>query len=147
MLSTQCPEYSKWPLRFRISTTERWNYANGRINSLSIYLSVCLSMALQPFVGPSSLFSFIIFFTQMIGLLGRAISPSQGRYVHMRTTQTQNKRADIHASCGIRPHDPSVRAGEDSSCLRPRGHCDRLPFFVSQISMQNANPMSNKKRL
>jgi hypothetical protein len=26
----------------------------------------------------------------------------------------------------IRTHNPSVRASEDSSCLRPRGHCDRL---------------------
>jgi hypothetical protein len=26
---------------------------------------------------------------------------------------------------GIRTHDPSVRADEDSSYLRPRGHCDR----------------------
>jgi hypothetical protein len=33
---------------------------------------------------------------------------------------------DIHALSGIRTHDPSVRAGEDSSCLRPRCHCDRL---------------------
>jgi hypothetical protein len=24
---------------------------------------------------------------------------------------------------GIRTHNPSVRVGEDSSCLRPRGHC------------------------
>jgi hypothetical protein len=42
-----------------------------------------------------------------------------------RTTQTQNKRTDIHASGGIRTHDPSVRAGEDSTCLRPRDHCYR----------------------
>jgi hypothetical protein len=45
-----------------------------------------------------------------------------------RTTQTQNKRihnADIHALSGIRAHDPSVRANEDSSCLRLSGHCDR----------------------
>jgi hypothetical protein len=42
-----------------------------------------------------------------------------------RTTQTQNKRTqDIHASSGIRAHDPSIRAGEDGSCLSPRGHCD-----------------------
>jgi hypothetical protein len=33
---------------------------------------------------------------------------------------------DIHASSGNRTHDPSVRAGEDGSCLRPRGHCDGL---------------------
>jgi hypothetical protein len=33
---------------------------------------------------------------------------------------------NIHAFSGIRIHDLSVGAGEDSSCLRPRGHCDRL---------------------
>jgi hypothetical protein len=33
--------------------------------------------------------------------------------------------ADIHTSNGIRIHDPSVRAGEDSSCLTPSGQCDR----------------------
>jgi hypothetical protein len=45
-----------------------------------------------------------------------------------RTTQTQNKRTqytDIHALSGIRTHDLSVRTNKDSSCLRPRGHCDR----------------------
>jgi hypothetical protein len=46
-----------------------------------------------------------------------------------RTTQTQNKRIhtrNIRALSGIRTHDPSVRASEGSSCLRPRGYCDRL---------------------
>jgi hypothetical protein len=52
-----------------------------------------------------------------VGLFGRVISPSQGRYL----TQT-----DIHALSGIRTHDLSVRGSEDCSCLRPRGHCDRL---------------------
>jgi hypothetical protein len=51
-----------------------------------------------------------------VGLLGRMMGPSQGRYL----TQT-----DIHASSGIRNHSLSVRMGEDSSCLRQRGHCDR----------------------
>jgi hypothetical protein len=40
-----------------------------------------------------------------------------------RTTQTQNKRIhtpNIHALNRIRTHDPSVRASEDNSCLRPR---------------------------
>jgi hypothetical protein len=37
---------------------------------------------------------------------------------------------DIHASSGIRTHEPSVRAGEDSSCLKPRGHRDR-PIFCT----------------
>jgi hypothetical protein len=46
-----------------------------------------------------------------------------------RTTQTQNKCTqyctDTHALSGIRTHDPSVRASEDSSRPRPRGHSDR----------------------
>jgi hypothetical protein len=42
-----------------------------------------------------------------------------------RTTQTQNKLTDIHASSGIRTHDSNIRAGEDGLCLRPRCHCAR----------------------
>jgi hypothetical protein len=41
----------------------------------------------------------------------------------------QNKRTHIHASSGFRNHDPSVRAGEDDSCLRPRGHWDWLMIY------------------
>jgi hypothetical protein len=33
--------------------------------------------------------------------------------------------SDIPALTGIGTHELSVRAGEDSSCLRPRGHCGR----------------------
>jgi hypothetical protein len=69
----------------------------------------------SPLLGTGLFRSFVIFFTQTVGLLGRWINPSQGRYLH----------TDIHASSGIRTHDPSVRASEDSSCFRPRGHCDR----------------------
>jgi hypothetical protein len=46
-----------------------------------------------------------------------------------RTIQTQNKqihKPNIHALSGIRTHDSSVRASEDSSCLRTRGYYDRL---------------------
>jgi hypothetical protein len=56
-----------------------------------------------------------------------------------RTTQTQNKCTHAHAHAhththtpnifivnGIRAHHPSVRAREDSSCLRPLGYRDRL---------------------
>jgi hypothetical protein len=61
-----------------------------------------------------------------VGLPGRVISPSQGRYLN--TGQHKNNKhthTDIHILSVIRTHDPSFRAGEDSSCLRPRGHCDR----------------------
>jgi hypothetical protein len=37
---------------------------------------------------------------------------------------------DNHALSGIRTHDPSVRASEDSSCLRQRGHCDRHKSYI-----------------
>jgi hypothetical protein len=38
----------------------------------------------------------------------------------------------IHALSGIQTHDPSVRASEDGSCLRPRGHCDRHGRYIQQ---------------
>jgi hypothetical protein len=40
-------------------------------------------------------------------------------------TNTEETRTDIHAFSEIRNHDPGVAVGEDSSCLRPLGHCDR----------------------
>jgi hypothetical protein len=67
-------------------------------------------------------------FGQSVGLLGLGISPSQGRYLH-RTTQTEQTQTNIHASSGIRSHDPSVRASEDIS--RPRGLSDRLLFDIN----------------
>jgi hypothetical protein len=42
------------------------------------------------------------------------------RYLHTGEHKDRlNAHTDIHASSGIRTHDPSVRANEDSSCLRP----------------------------
>jgi hypothetical protein len=43
---------------------------------------------------------------------------------------TELTQPDIHALSGIRTHDPSVRASEGSSSLRPRGHPDR-PFYLT----------------
>jgi hypothetical protein len=85
---------------------------------------------LQPLQGPGLFFSSVtIFFTQTVGLLGRVISPSQGRYLytgkHKHRIYTYT---DIHALSWIRTHDPSVRASEDSSCFKPRwtGHVTRV---------------------
>jgi hypothetical protein len=36
----------------------------------------------NPFLGPGLIFSFVIFFTQTVGLLERGISPQQVRYLH-----------------------------------------------------------------
>jgi hypothetical protein len=66
----------------------------------------------------------------------------------LRTLQSQYPaitlaHTDMHALSGIRTHDRSVQAGEDSSCLRPRGHSDRqdkwrcagitAPFLISSL--------------
>jgi hypothetical protein len=102
---------------------EAAEYQLRRKLSLSLSLSLCGSTALMDL---GHFFSFLIY-TQSVGLLGRGISPSQGRYLHTE----QHK--DIHALSGIRTHDPSVRAGKDGSCLRPRGNCDRLHRKLGRI--------------
>jgi hypothetical protein len=97
------------------------------------YVSVFLSMALQSFVGPWPLFfSFLIFYA--VGMTPWAgTQPFARPLAAHRTAQTQWMHRDIHASSGIRTHDPSVWAGEDSSCLRPPGHCDRLHHVCSTL--------------
>jgi hypothetical protein len=46
---------------------------------------------------------------------------------------------DIYALSGNQTHDPSVRASEDSSCLRPRCHCDRANVVTAaEILLLNA---------
>jgi hypothetical protein len=72
-------------------------------------------MALQPFAGPWPLFKFLNPYKQSVGLVGRGMSASQGRYLHTgQYKHKMNSYTDIYASSGIRNHDPSVPAGEDS---------------------------------
>jgi hypothetical protein len=85
-------------------------------------------MALEPFWGLGHFFSFLILYT-----VGRTFRKSDQPVAlplpTHRTTQTQNKRTQYsHALSGIQTHDPRIRASEDSSCLRPRSHCERLAF-------------------
>jgi hypothetical protein len=46
-------------------------------------------------------------------------------------------QTDVHALSGIRTHDPSVRVSEDSSCLRPCGHCGRLARGLLYLLYRN----------
>jgi hypothetical protein len=78
-------------------------------------------MALPAHSGPWPLIPFRNHFPQMVWLFGRVISSSQGRYLHT----WQNKHginADIHDLSVVRTHDPSIRASENSSCLRRSGY-------------------------
>jgi hypothetical protein len=80
-------------------------------------------MVLHPLLGPAFFLSFVNFFTQTVGLLGRGISPSQGRYLHTGQHKHRiNANTDIHALNGIRTQDQSARASEDISFLKPLGH-------------------------
>jgi hypothetical protein len=82
---------------------------------LSVCLSVCLSMALQAFVGPWPLFSFYT--------VGRTSctgdQPVERPLPAHRATQTSMAKVRFEITIPV-----SERA-KDSSCLRPRGHCDR----------------------
>jgi hypothetical protein len=64
-------------------------YLIMRIAFISIYLHIFVFMVLQPFVGPWPLFQFLNLLTQSVGLLGRGISRSQGRY--LQTGQHKQK--------------------------------------------------------
>jgi hypothetical protein len=43
---------------------------------------------------------------------------------------------NTHDLNGIRTHDPSVPASEDSSYLRPRGDCDRLYYMFTYLKLK-----------
>jgi hypothetical protein len=78
-----------------------------------------------------------------------------------RTTQEHrvNTHRDTYALSGIRAHDPSVPASEDSSYLRPRDHCDRRIYIyttdvfttiitaVMPTTLQTVNSLTRAKKL
>jgi hypothetical protein len=76
--------------------------------------------------GPWPLIFIFMIILQMVGLLGRVISSSQGLYLnagqHIHIPNT-------HALCWIRIHDLGFQAIEDSTCLRP------LSYFTVCLSL------------
>jgi hypothetical protein len=87
-------------------------------------------MALQPFVGPWSLFQFRNLFYTVGRTPWTSDQPIARSLPAHRTTQTQIK---AHALSGIQTHDPSVRANEDSSYLnratRVTGRISTVYFY------------------
>jgi hypothetical protein len=75
-------------------------------------------MALHTLSTLPPFFSFLIR-SQSVGLLGRGISPSQGRYLHTEKQERQNKHkhTDINASSGIQNHDLSVERAKNTHAL------------------------------
>jgi hypothetical protein len=89
-------------------------YNCGRPNGIPLsryvmtLLKVFFSVALQSLkdLGCLTYRRLLELFRHMVGLLGRAISLSQGLCLH-RTTQHTKTWTNIHALSGIRTHDPS----------------------------------------
>jgi hypothetical protein len=89
---------------------------------LYILISFIHQWLYNSLLGPGLFFSSVIISTQTVGLRGRGICPSQGRYLHIEQHKHRiNSHTDIDALSAIRTHYPSVQASEDNSCLRPRG--------------------------
>jgi hypothetical protein len=100
------------------------------------YFSFIHQWHYSPMLGLGLFFSFGIPPPQTVKLLGRVTSQSQGRYRHTGQHKHRiNAHTDIHALSRIRTHYPSVRASEDSSCLTPHGHCDRLQNLIFIINL------------
>jgi hypothetical protein len=86
-------------------------------------LSMYLSVALQSFRWNLTAFSVSRSIHRGVRLLGRGISPSQGRYLHTRQHK-QNKRT--HTLTPWVGFEPSIPAFERKKTVRQGGHCDWL---------------------
>jgi hypothetical protein len=86
---------------------------------------------------------FLSVYTQSVGFLELVIGPSQGLYIntgqhkHRINAHTHTHTPNIHALSGIRAHDHSVRASEDSSCFRPLGYRDRPIHYTKRNSLSS----------
>jgi hypothetical protein len=87
-----------------------------------IYIYTYLSTALQPlWTSAASSVSVV--------LLGRGISPSQGRYLH-----TKEHKHRVNAQTSMPRVGFELTAGEDGSCIRQRDHCDRHIYIYVYIN-------------
>jgi hypothetical protein len=128
-------------LKWQLLATSNSMISNPAFFCLSLYL-MFFPMTLPAHSGPRPLIQFRNHLSQRVGLLGRVISPSQGRYLHIEQHKqnTSIHTLNIHSLSGSRTHHPSDRASEDSSCLRPRGYCDRVMFLLAVEIMRDYVP-------
>jgi hypothetical protein len=85
-------------------------------------------MALPTHSGPRSLIQFHKLSYTDGSTPWTSDQPLAGLLPKHRTTETQNKRIhtqNVHALSGMRTHDPSIQASENSSCFRPLANRDR----------------------
>jgi hypothetical protein len=83
-------------------------------------------MAVQAFVGSWPRFQFLdLLHSRKDSLDGGTARRKAVTYTQKHKHRINLHNTDIHDLSGIRTHDPSVWAGEDSSCIRTRGRCDQ----------------------
>jgi hypothetical protein len=88
------------------------------------------------FVVPWPLLQFRNRFT--VELLGRVISPPHGLYLYTEQHK-QNKRTQYRHPFLVWNSNPRTQRSNErrNSCLRPRGHCDRLNvWFLFPLALQ-----------
>jgi hypothetical protein len=69
----------EWMIQYPLNATNYVTFIFLIGQSVSFIHSFIHQWLYSLLLGPDLFFSFLIFFTQSVGLLGRAISPSQGR--------------------------------------------------------------------
>jgi hypothetical protein len=84
--------------------------------------------------GPGDFFSSVILYT--VGGWG-PLDGDQSVTRLLLTQRTARHRINAYASSGVRSHDPSVRAGEDSSCPIPHRYRGQLK------KLRGLNPRAN----
>jgi hypothetical protein len=98
-----------------VSKETIWIATNSLIRiyfSVFIHRSLCNNiflMALPAHSGPRPLIQFRNHFSHTVGLLGRQIGSSQGRYINTRTTQTHTKLPCSERDSKPRSHHQSER--------------------------------------
>jgi hypothetical protein len=78
----------------------------------------------QGLYNPNLFFSFVIFFTRTVGILGRVISQSQGRYLHIGQHKHRINAYTLQTSMSWMEVEPTIRTFERAKTVR--GHYDRL---------------------
>jgi hypothetical protein len=109
-----------------MKTCRNWNGRCVLIGPCADYEGLCFLFSVAPTLEDrTSLKRFVLFRFLNPKTVGRTHWMGDQPVARTLPIQTQNKlQTNIHALSRIRTHDPSVRTGEDSSCLRPGGHCD-----------------------
>jgi hypothetical protein len=101
----------------------------NQLTSVVINMFIHSSMVPQLFFGPWPLLQFRNLFYSDGTTPWTSDRPISTPLPKHRITQTQNKLTHRHPYLEWGSNeDPSAQASEESSCLRPRGHCDRLAF-------------------